>query len=409
MLPQSKLIKLAFLSAFAGLSVSCQKRAYNSEPKIVSGALVEENDPVYLSTVSLDQAGKPVCSGFVLDKRTIVTAAHCITGWVKGSIHAVTFGSLNRKLHQTVEVPGVQAMAHPNWKKEELASGSIEPLPQSPKYDIGVIVLGEDAPEWVKPIPVKTAGEVAAGAVVVLAGYGQTRPQPSDSPMPEFSGFLRKTQVQIAQINDAAKEFVWQSPKENPRTSSCHGDSGGPMFFQEKDGSLTMIGVTSRSYSTDLDCKEKGIYTDVRAYLDWIQLTREKLASGVVNAGVWLHRYFTATDGSKIALDYKLQRVGTDHTATEIWLNITNPNFSGNEKVSAKLSSYINSLVQEEVKLGFAGEKRFTAKFSKFTNEKVCAIASRWGIKQDISIQINGKGMVDQGSGSEAFVFKFCE
>jgi hypothetical protein len=92
-----------------------------------------------------------------------------------------------------------------------------------------------------------------------------------------------------------------------------------------------------------------------------------------------------------------------------VWLNVSHPSYTGTEIMTATLSSYINSLTQENLKLQFAGDGRFTAKFEKFTNEKVCAIASRWGVKQDVAIQLNGKALVDQNSGREAFEFKFCE
>jgi trypsin len=399
---------VALVMVFA-VPLGCMQRSYNSTPKIVSGVLVDENDPVYTSTVSLDSNGKPFCSGFVLDKRTIVTAAHCLAGTPGRVTYSVTFGSKNRSQHKTMDVPAKQVMAHPGWDRGDLNRKNIDPMPQQPKNDVGVLVLSEDAPAWVKPLPIKEIGEVAAGREVLLAGFGQTLALPQDGSGAEFAGFLRKTMVKLATINDAGKELIWEAPRENIRASSCHGDSGGPMFFIEDNGALTVIGVTSRAYAAAIDCREKGVYTDVRKFADWIRSTRDKLASGVVNTGDWLHRNFTAKDGSKISLDFKLSQAGPDYLAEEVWLNVFNPAFTGKESVSSTLSSYINSLTQEELKMEYAGSNRFTVKFGKFTKEKVCAIASRWGIKQDIAIQVDGKSLMDQSNGDEAFVFKFCE
>jgi hypothetical protein len=387
----------------------CMKRSYNATPKIVSGALVEENDPVYASTVSIDSNGKPFCSGFVLDKRTIVTAAHCLAGTPGRVSFSVSFGSKNRSRNKTVDVPARQVMAHSGWDRGDLNRKDIDPMPQYPKNDVGVIVLSEDIPDWVKPLPIKEIGNIAVGRDVILAGFGQTRPLAQDGASTEFSGFLRKTQVKLATLNEGGKELIWEAPKENIRASSCHGDSGGPMFYIEDDGSLTVIGVTSRAYAASIDCREKGVYTDVRKFADWIRSTRDKLASGVVNPGDWLHRYFNAKDDTKIALDFRLSQAGPDHLAEEIWLNVFNPAFTGKEDVRATLSSYINSLSQETLKMEYAGSNRFKVKFGKFTKEKVCAIASRWGIKQDLAIEVDGKALIEQGNGGEAFVFKFCE
>lgn len=391
------------------LGTSCVKRAYNATPKIVSGELVEENDPVYLSTVSLDLDGKPACSGFVFDKTTIVTAAHCIHAAKSRMFIGVTFGSNNKSLKKTIEVQTKQALAHPQWDKSDLGNKNIDPMPQSPKNDIGVIVLSEDVPEWVKPLPVKEIGRVDAGRDVILAGYGETRALPTYENPSEYRGFLRKTKVKLAVINDKGSELVWESPAENPSASSCHGDSGGPMFYVEDDESLTIIGVTSRSYAADIDCREKGVYTDARKFVGWIKETRDKLASGIVRTNDWFHRYFTAKDGTKIALDYQLEAVGPEYNAREVWLNVTNPGFTGKEKVKATLSSYINSLTQESLNMEYAGDQRYTVLFKKFAGQKVCSISSRWGIKQDITITVDANELKTSEGGGSAFDFKFCD
>jgi hypothetical protein len=401
-LPASLAIVLATQSG-------CVRRTYNATPKIVSGALVEENDPVYTSTVSLDREGKAFCTGFVLDKRTIVTAAHCVANITQYASFSVAFGSKNRTLQKIFALTGKHALAHPGWDKADLGRVDIDPLPQQPKNDVGIIVLDEDAPEWVKPLPIKEIGDISVGRDVIVAGYGLTNPLPQDVATTEPRGFLRKTQGKLSAVNDAGKELIWDAPQDNPRASSCHGDSGGPMFYVEDNGSLTVIGVTSRSYSLKTDCSQKGVYTDVRKHTEWIKTHKEKIASSLINPGDWHHRYFTSKEGIKIALDFRLKDFGTEYVSTEVWLNVSHPSFTGTEIMTATLSSYINSLTQENLKLQFAGDGRFTAKFEKFSDEKVCAIASRWGIKQDVAVQINGKALANQNSGSEAFEFKFCE
>ncbi len=406
--------KIASLFLFSGVLVlaaglGCVRRTYNSNPYIVSGELVEENDPIYRSTVSLDYNGGPVCTGFVFDKRTIVTAAHCLAGGPVRMSYTVTFGSKNRKLISSVEVPAKQVLAHASWDRGDLGRKNIDPMPNYPKGDIGIIVLSSDVPEWVKPLPVKEIGDVAVGNDLILAGFGQTRALPQNGVAAEFKGFLRKTKVKLAGLNDAGRELIWESPADNSRASSCHGDSGGPMFYVEKDGSLTVIGVTSRSYSADLDCQTKGIYTDARKYTDWIRTNRDKILSGVVSSEDWQHRYFNAKDGTKIALDYKLIQAGPDYLSGDVWLNVYNPSFTGKEVLTATLSSYINSLTQQKLKMEYAGDNRYTIKFDQFKEQKVCAIASRWGIKQDVIIDINGTALADSVSGEGKFNFKFCE
>lgn len=390
-------------------STACVRRTYNASPYIVSGELVEESDPIYRSTVSLDYDGSPVCTGFVFDKRTIVTAAHCLAGGPVRSEYTVTFGSKNRKLISSVSVPARQTLAHAGWDRGDLGRKNIDPMPQFQKSDIGMIVLSEDVPDWVKPLPLKEIGDIAAGRDVILAGFGQTRELPQNAVVSEFRGFLRKTKVKLAALNDAGKELIWESPADNQRASSCHGDSGGPMFFVEDDGSLTVIGVTSRSYSAELDCRMKGIYTDARKYGEWIRSNRDRLLKGIAAEDDWQHRYFNAKDGTKIALDFRIKPVGLEYIAGEVWLNVFNPAFTGKENLEATVSSYINSLTQQKLKLEYAGQNRYTAKFEKFADQKVCAIASRFGIKQDVIVEVNGTSLPDSVSGEGKFNFKFCE
>lgn len=406
------LIRVIYFSLSLALVVcatSCIKsKEDGADPNIVSGVLVEESDPVYLATVSLNWNGNPTCSGFIFDKRTIVTAAHCMATVPSDVVFAVGFGSKNRNLKKEIKVEKYEL--HPGWDRSDLRSSTIDPLPGKPKNDIGVIILADDAPDWVKPIPVKEIGSVNIGANAVLAGYGRTDGivrDPSTS-MPEARGLLRKTNAVISVINEDGLEFIEDTTADNPRGSSCHGDSGGPMFFVENDGSLTVIGVTSRAYSKELDCKGKGVYTDVRKFTGWIRETREKLMREIVDPNEWLHRNFEATDGTKISLDYQLQARSVEKLARVIWVNVQRPGFSGNETVTVKLSSYINSLNSQDLSLKYADEGRFTGKFDKFEGQPVCSPYSRWGVQQDLQIIVNDKPLLDKNSSQKEFKFKFC-
>lgn len=407
MLPSEHSAKIMAM-IFACLVTSCVKRQFNASVKIAGGALVEESDPIYATAVSLDSGGKPYCGGFVFDKRTIVTSARCLVGQA-GVLHTVTFGSKQKQLKKTFEVPARQALAHPDWDREHLTRKNLEPIPTEPQNDIGVLVLSEDVPDWVRPVTVSSKTELTAGADLILAGYGQTNTDRYDPAAAEFSGYLRKVAVRLSAVNEVGKELIWEAKDTNSPAGSCQGDTGAPVFDVDDNGTLTVLGVNSRSFDSSKGCMGKGIHTDVRKFTAWILSAKEKLLSGVVQTGDWVHRSFDAKDGSRVSLDYTLESAGPDYLATEVWLNVTNSAFNGEEKVTAKLSSYINSLTQQTVTLQWAGQGRFTSKFDKFTREKVCAIASRWGIQQDFVVQVNGKSLNHAGSGSEAFIFKFCE
>jgi hypothetical protein len=399
------------LAALAFTAISCMERGYNAQTKIVRGSLVEESDAIYKTTVSLDTNTKPFCSGAIFDRRTIITAAHCIKGAPPGG-YAVTVGSGRSTIKKSIPFQRNQAAMHPDWSGSDMGSNNIDPLPTSPKNDIAVVVLSEDLPEWVKPAPIKLIGPVTPGDHVLLAGFGQTRMQDTTgiNTQMEFSGLLRSTEAALESVNERGLEFIYRPLAEQHNGTSCHGDSGGPMFFKEADGTITLIGITSRSYSKAEDCDGRGVYTDVRKFDGWIRSKREELLKAAgPSPDEWQHRYFDGADGTKIALDYQLSPMGQDKAARVVWVNISNPTFTGTETIEVEINSYISSLLKQKATATYAGEQRFTVRLGEFEGKAVCSPTSRWGIKQDIAVRKNGTPVKPANSAEPLFPFLFCQ
>lgn len=239
-----------------------------TEPDIVGGQLVEETDPIFRSTVSLDDGfGLPVCTGFLFDRRTVVTAAHCLVRVPA----TVTFGTKDGE-RISVPIDEKKVRRHEHFNVDAYWSGI--PPPSHPSWrmhDIGVIRLKEDAPRGAKVLPLKRGSGVQAGCQVVLAGFGHTRnPQ-------EAYGELRRVTTLVEEVNEPAAEIIFGDPERV--AASCSGDSGGPMFFLEEDGDLAVLGITSRIVDRESACVNRGVYTDVRKYEDWIKETSKELDS----------------------------------------------------------------------------------------------------------------------------------
>jgi len=55
-------------------------------------------------------------------------------------------------------------------------------------------------------------------------------------------------------------------------SSTCSGDSGGPLAIRNEDGTSTLLGLTA--FGTDRECsvQRPQVFTRVSSYLEWIQL-----------------------------------------------------------------------------------------------------------------------------------------
>ena len=56
------------------------------------------------------------------------------------------------------------------------------------------------------------------------------------------------------------------------RMDSCKGDSGGPLYIEDREGEYYLLGATSRGARDALTtCGDGGIYVRVDLCLDWIR------------------------------------------------------------------------------------------------------------------------------------------
>ena len=181
----------------------------------------------------------PVCSGTLIHPRVFLTAGHCTDGVDPGEVW-VNFNQDGTNLKGILDV--AQVITHPDYWWG----------PTSNPHDVGVLILKKPVKK-LKPANLPEEGfldqllaegklrQGSEGAKFTLVGYGATL----DWPPPDI---YYEDYRQYAVSEYQALLDVWLRMSQNQATGdegTCYGDSGGPAFWTEPDGTEILVGVTS--------------------------------------------------------------------------------------------------------------------------------------------------------------------
>lgn len=246
-----------------------------SQSSIVNGEAVIEEDPIAKSTVAiyLTDTAQPgelrnFCTGTLIAKNIILTAAHCMKDLadmlripseeliarsrIAFGTQVVTQESDTRVSFGTIK----QVLVHPDY-----TSGMVRNAKRVPMPDLALILLEKDAPETAVPatIGLNLGHLIKSGTPLTLAGYGVT-----SGVQKTLATQLMKVDVTIGNPKLTAAQFSYDVIN---RKSACMGDSGGPAYVTTEDGTLAIIGVTSWG---DRTCTSLGVYTSIPAFAQFI-------------------------------------------------------------------------------------------------------------------------------------------
>jgi len=243
---------------------------------IIGGSDVQQGDPVQANTVLVvgkDGDDTFICTGSIIDKDVVLTAAHCLgtDGLAKVVVvfrtsiqgqGAVVQSTDRRRMSDFLDRAGSQET---DW------------------HDIALIKLASPIPAGysvAKFLPSKDM--LKTGGTVTLAGYGITTPT-SDGQTDGGAGTLRKVEQTV--INSAYGDTEFLVSLSGGK-GACHGDSGGPAFVKQGN-QLFLIGVASRMTEkdrvanngdvNDFSCSVEMVYTSALAQMDWITQNMSQL------------------------------------------------------------------------------------------------------------------------------------
>lgn len=244
---RSFLLSLTLLST---LSCSVQDAAdfvQFQEAKIVGGELVDKNE--FKGVVALVRGGDIICSGVVIDKRTILTAAHCLVGQ---NVYALSIlvGRGTKLPHPGKVVKGQYRIdgyeLFPTLRYTNFHG--ITNYGEFNANDIGIITTQKNLVN-IQPYQVLTKTDlikekVKKGEKIVVVGYGYTGEDRNfgfgfTESHVEY-GLKRKVEIPIVGVNnheiDARADGL----------DSCYVDSGAPAFVKTDQG-YKIAGLVSGS------------------------------------------------------------------------------------------------------------------------------------------------------------------
>jgi secreted trypsin-like serine protease len=257
-----KMIFITFLIFSVIGTETMQLPQLNRAKRIVGGAPASIKDFPYLVSIK-QKSGGHLCGGTIIDKRLVLTAAHCFRPEERPADFSVSAGSVHHEKGKVHKIDTI--VSHPNF-----TDGS--------EFDMALLVMAGSFrfTKFIQPAQLTdTESQVRAGDVVVTTGWGITqRPNSSES---ENSGEPAATKLRWVQLNVIDHKIcreVYTNITDNvicaaaPGKDSCEGDSGGPLLLTN---SSVVIGVVSGGYSCAVP-KHPGLYSQiVPSVVRWIQ------------------------------------------------------------------------------------------------------------------------------------------
>lgn len=247
-----------------------------SHTKIVKG---RDADAKLYPVVSLNEGDSAsdtssFCTGVMISPRHLLTAAHCSLGDDGKSTDPASVSVVANESDpesENVELHSVQSIAvHEDYSSENTADESADDVKPGDARDIAIWTLSEPVRD-VHTARVLDPNDVldafVDGQSVVIMGYGKHSAREPASAHHNLRMAETKFSKRLGAEEDAlsASEF-FAGGKGLPDT--CNGDSGGPAFVKSKNGTLLLVGLTSRGPDS---CDRGGIYTLVPAYRGWIK------------------------------------------------------------------------------------------------------------------------------------------
>ncbi len=235
---------------------------------IVGGENATPGEFPFLVSVQT-RTGSHFCGGSLIDKRWVLTAAHCLTPGEESSVQIVVGVHDRSDTAGSQTIKAVRIVNHPLYGN----------APVDMDYDFSLVELENDAVH--DPIALNTSSldipedDQMLAVPSITAGWGATR---EGGRLPNI---LQKVTVPLVSAKKCSKAYPGQITNrmicaglDQGGKDSCQGDSGGPLFVRDNQDRALLVGVVSWGHGCARPNKY-GVYSKIDSVNDWITQTMQ--------------------------------------------------------------------------------------------------------------------------------------
>ena len=249
---------------------------------IVGGGQVQKGQWPWIVSIMRKKLVKfeHICGGSIINKRYILTTAHCLVDALDESELLIGVGS--NQLDTSIKIQAEEIIIHSNYSSDSVYN------------DIGLIKLAKDLifNELIRPICLPILNSeidinqlLNSDSEVSTAGWGLDSYGGKSGPnlnevkvmiVPRVKCNQSYSKLKARTIQKGITEQLLCAGSREDGKDACQGDSGGPLIYrlgqnleQEWDGKYFQIGIVAFGHRCG-DRNFPGVYTNVHYYLNWI-------------------------------------------------------------------------------------------------------------------------------------------